>query len=297
MNCRQSRRDARSLIGAADAAQVPASSRCSPTPAVAASCTRSSRPARSASAISPRPCEMSESNVSHHLRALRAHGLVRARREGKMVFYSPDDEHIRLLLDLTREHVARRRSGGERAVTKRSLDSAAAAAARRRVRRVRRRARPRAAARRRRRTPSRRTSRAAWCTSASTRRRCRSTSSTGTRGASAPRRTAPCTVRTASTSTAPLDFTVELPDEAHVEPAARPRDRHGLRRLRHQAGGSAAEHRRRGRRGHQLRRLDTQGHLRPRRPRLGSTCCNACAASATTPSRHSRARRARRSSP
>lgn len=48
---------------------------------------------------------MSESNVSHHLRVLRANGLVRARRSGKMVFYSPDDAHIRLLLDLTREHV------------------------------------------------------------------------------------------------------------------------------------------------------------------------------------------------
>jgi len=48
---------------------------------------------------------MSESNVSHHLRVLRAHGLVRARRQGKMVFYSPDDAHIRVLLDITREHV------------------------------------------------------------------------------------------------------------------------------------------------------------------------------------------------
>ena len=53
--------------------------------------------------------EMSESNVSHHLRVLRAHGLVRARRAGKMVFYSPDDAHIRMLLDITREHVRHRR--------------------------------------------------------------------------------------------------------------------------------------------------------------------------------------------
>ena len=53
--------------------------------------------------------EMSESNVSHHLRVLRGHGLVRARRDGKMVFYSPDDAHIRVLLDITREHV---RHGG-----------------------------------------------------------------------------------------------------------------------------------------------------------------------------------------
>ncbi len=48
---------------------------------------------------------MSESNVSHHLRVLRAHGLVRARRAGKMVFYSPDDAHVRVLLEITREHV------------------------------------------------------------------------------------------------------------------------------------------------------------------------------------------------
>ena len=53
--------------------------------------------------------EMSESNVSHHLRVLRANRLVRARRSGKMVYYSPDDEHIRILLDMTREHV---RHGG-----------------------------------------------------------------------------------------------------------------------------------------------------------------------------------------
>jgi DNA-binding transcriptional ArsR family regulator len=48
---------------------------------------------------------MSESNASHHLSVLRAHGLVRFRRDGKQVFYAPDDEHIRLLLDLTRDHV------------------------------------------------------------------------------------------------------------------------------------------------------------------------------------------------
>jgi DNA-binding transcriptional ArsR family regulator len=53
--------------------------------------------------------EMSESNVSHHLRVLRANRLVRARRSGKMVYYSPDDAHIRILLDMAREHV---RHGG-----------------------------------------------------------------------------------------------------------------------------------------------------------------------------------------
>ncbi len=48
---------------------------------------------------------MSESSASHHLRVLRVHGLVRARREGRMVFYRPDDAHIERLLEITREHV------------------------------------------------------------------------------------------------------------------------------------------------------------------------------------------------
>jgi DNA-binding transcriptional ArsR family regulator len=61
--------------------------------------------------------DMSESNVSHHLRVLRAHSLVRPRRQGKMVFYAPDDEHISLLLDLTREHVTHARGGGTAAAS------------------------------------------------------------------------------------------------------------------------------------------------------------------------------------
>jgi DNA-binding transcriptional ArsR family regulator len=48
---------------------------------------------------------MSQSNVSHHLRVLRAHAVVRARRDGKMVYYSPDDEHVRLLLDVAYRHM------------------------------------------------------------------------------------------------------------------------------------------------------------------------------------------------
>ena len=55
---------------------------------------------------------MSESNVSHHLRVLRSHGLVRARRAGRMVFYSPDDAHIRVLFDVAREHVVHRAGAG-----------------------------------------------------------------------------------------------------------------------------------------------------------------------------------------
>jgi DNA-binding transcriptional ArsR family regulator len=48
---------------------------------------------------------MTESNVSHHLRLLRDNGIVKGRRQGKMVYYSPDDEHVRRLLHLTRDHL------------------------------------------------------------------------------------------------------------------------------------------------------------------------------------------------
>lgn len=37
---------------------------------------------------------ISESAVSHHLRSLRQLRLVRARKEGRQVFYTLDDQHI-----------------------------------------------------------------------------------------------------------------------------------------------------------------------------------------------------------
>jgi len=41
--------------------------------------------------------ERSQTLVSHHVRALRAHGIVRSRREGKMVMYSLTAEGQALL--------------------------------------------------------------------------------------------------------------------------------------------------------------------------------------------------------
>lgn len=38
--------------------------------------------------------EMSESAVSHQLRGLRQMQLVKARRAGRLIFYSLDDEHV-----------------------------------------------------------------------------------------------------------------------------------------------------------------------------------------------------------
>lgn len=49
--------------------------------------------------------DASETTVSHALRLLRTAGVVRHRRAGRMIFYSLDDDHVRLLLGLTREHL------------------------------------------------------------------------------------------------------------------------------------------------------------------------------------------------
>lgn len=53
-----------------------------------------------------------ESTVSHALRLLRTAGIVRNRRAGRMIYYSLDDSHVRLLLDLSLQHL--RHGGSER---------------------------------------------------------------------------------------------------------------------------------------------------------------------------------------
>jgi len=48
---------------------------------------------------------VSESAVSHHMRGLRQMRIVRARRDGKEVFYSVDDPHIIALFQQGVRHV------------------------------------------------------------------------------------------------------------------------------------------------------------------------------------------------
>jgi len=48
---------------------------------------------------------LSESAVSHQLRLLRGMRVVRARRAGRMVFYTLDDQHIIGLFEQGLEHV------------------------------------------------------------------------------------------------------------------------------------------------------------------------------------------------
>jgi DNA-binding transcriptional ArsR family regulator len=48
---------------------------------------------------------MTESAVSHALRLLRAHAIVETRRDGRWILYSLVDEHVRMLLGATAEHL------------------------------------------------------------------------------------------------------------------------------------------------------------------------------------------------
>ena len=48
---------------------------------------------------------MTQSAVSHQLRILKQNKLVRARRDGKSIFYSLADEHVRGMLGMGMEHI------------------------------------------------------------------------------------------------------------------------------------------------------------------------------------------------
>lgn len=48
---------------------------------------------------------MTQSAISHQLRALKNARLVKARREGKTVFYSLADDHVKTIIDQGLEHV------------------------------------------------------------------------------------------------------------------------------------------------------------------------------------------------
>ena len=48
---------------------------------------------------------LSQTAVSHQLRVLKNNKLVRFRKEGKIVFYSLDDDHLRSIIEMGMEHV------------------------------------------------------------------------------------------------------------------------------------------------------------------------------------------------
>ena len=49
---------------------------------------------------------MTQSAISHQLRALKGARLVKARREGKTVFYSLADDHVKAIINQGLEHVS-----------------------------------------------------------------------------------------------------------------------------------------------------------------------------------------------
>ena len=48
---------------------------------------------------------MTQSAISHQLRILKQNKLVKSRREGKCVFYSLADDHVRTIINQGREHI------------------------------------------------------------------------------------------------------------------------------------------------------------------------------------------------
>ena len=48
---------------------------------------------------------MTASAISHQLRLLKQSRLVKSRREGKTIYYSLADDHVRSIIDMGREHI------------------------------------------------------------------------------------------------------------------------------------------------------------------------------------------------
>ncbi len=48
---------------------------------------------------------MTQSAISHQLRVLRSGNLVRSRRDGKSIFYSLSDDHVRTVVRTATEHI------------------------------------------------------------------------------------------------------------------------------------------------------------------------------------------------
>jgi DNA-binding transcriptional ArsR family regulator len=49
---------------------------------------------------------VNRTTISHQLRVLRQHRLVRRRRQGKVVYYALDDDHVMALVQMSSAHVA-----------------------------------------------------------------------------------------------------------------------------------------------------------------------------------------------
>ena len=48
---------------------------------------------------------MTKSSISHQLAALRQSGIVKSRRDGKEVYYTLDDDHVKQVFEIGIEHI------------------------------------------------------------------------------------------------------------------------------------------------------------------------------------------------
>lgn len=53
---------------------------------------------------------MTKSSISHQLKSLKENGLVKARREGKEVYYSLDDDHVKEVIEVAMNHIIHKES-------------------------------------------------------------------------------------------------------------------------------------------------------------------------------------------
>ena len=49
--------------------------------------------------------EMNQSAVSHQLKALKTAKLIKSRRSGKAIYYSLDDDHVKTIIAMGKEHI------------------------------------------------------------------------------------------------------------------------------------------------------------------------------------------------
>ena len=48
---------------------------------------------------------MEQSTISHQLKVLRTNKLVKIRRDGKQIYYSLDDDHVKKIIEMGLDHV------------------------------------------------------------------------------------------------------------------------------------------------------------------------------------------------
>lgn len=56
---------------------------------------------------------MTKSSISHQLATLRKSGIVKCRREGKEIYYTLDDEHVKQVFEIGIEHIEHKEQEGK----------------------------------------------------------------------------------------------------------------------------------------------------------------------------------------